>query len=226
MNFFTSYWSAILAHVHLFVHPCLGDLLLGHVASQSCMERITSNKQDRSPVAPKQPLSPRVVACLGRGGLWWLLSTTHAHRTTEERTVSHYLSPLWCSTAQLRPQTDLWESLGLLPKLSPCTPPGLGFLQGRYLLLHAREQRQGQAVRWSPVAEHAAWWSPNRQSAITLAKFYSKTTRDLYSHQLHTHGVNGSRALYLQRCTSLSSPCHCYLQKLSRRLANQPARKR
>ena len=53
-----------------------------------------------TPVAPKLPLlsisvPPTVVACSGRGGLWWLLSSTHAHRTTEQRTIPHHLSPLW-----------------------------------------------------------------------------------------------------------------------------------
>lgn len=74
-----------------------------------------------------------------------------------------------------------------LPKLSPRTPPGLGFVQRRYLLLHAQEQWQGQAVQWSPA--HAALWPPHGHSVTSLAKFSHKTTSDFYSLQLYKHGV-------------------------------------
>lgn len=156
------------------------------------------------------------------------------HRTTEERTISHHLSPRWerkhihiyglspfrGSTAQLRLQTAFLEYLVFFPKLSPCTPSGFSFAQRRYLLLHAQEQWQGQAVQRSPATEHAALWPPNGQSVTSPAKFSSKTSTDLYSLQLYKHGVNASRALYLQHCTSLPFPCRCHFQKHSWKWAN------
>lgn len=108
---------------------------------------------------------------------------------------------------------DSFSGLVFFPKLSPCTPSGFSFAQRRYLLLHAQEQWQGQAVQRSPATEHAALWPPNRQSVTSPAKFSSKTSTDLYSLQLYKHGVNGSRALYLQHCTSLPFPCRCHFQK-------------
>ena len=76
MNFFTSLGSNTCT-CSSFCPPLLGFLLAGYVASQGCMEGITSKQRDRSPatpVAPKLPLlsisvPPTVVACSGRGGL-------------------------------------------------------------------------------------------------------------------------------------------------------------
>lgn len=64
--------------------------------------------------------------------------------------------------------------------------------------------------------------TPKLTCSYTLGKvlFSSKTTRNSYSLQLYKHGVNGSRALFLQHRTSLSFPCHRHLKKHSGKWAN------
>lgn len=70
MNFFTSCWSAIPAHVHLFVHPywesfCLGMLHLGVVQRGLPPTSRTGHQTPLFSIS----VSPRVMASSGRGGL-------------------------------------------------------------------------------------------------------------------------------------------------------------
>lgn len=236
MNYFTFCWSAIPAHVHLFVHPYWESFYLAMLHLRVAQRGLPPpSRWPATCATPKQPLPGISMSPKSDGRKRWPVMTPLHYTCPQDHCGKGSLTPSFLFLRK-RAHTPL-QLLSLLKRYSSGCFSGVSVVLSKTVptcairtQLCAEEVSVAACARAMARAGSAAiscYWTccsvtPKQTGCYILGKvlFSSKTTRDLYSLQLYKHGVSGSRALYLQHWTSLSFPCHCHLKKHSQKWAN------